>query len=139
MKIKKTVGKPGIDGNRKDYAIHTTCGHKFYAKAIGSQSYECGGVNFDTLRAIKAHIEAGGFEDGSSVQPMQDGPDTWDCVHPCALLIVKLDTITSYPQLRITEEELTTLDNYGWLDVMGRPDVARAEREIKRVKNLRKD
>ena len=137
MQIKQTVGKPGIDGNRKDYAIHTTCGHKFYAKAIGSQSYECGGVNFDTLRAIKAHIEAGGFEDGSSVQPMQDGPDTWDCVHPCALLIVKLDTITSYPQLRITEEELATLDAYGWLDIMGRPDIARAEREIKRVKNLR--
>ena len=132
MKIKKTVGKPGIDGDRKDYAIHTTCGHKFYAKAIGSQSYECGGVNFDTLRAIKAHIEAGGFEDGSSVQPMQDGPDTWDCVHPCALLIA----LQSEAAGKLTIE---TLDNYGWLDVMGRPDVARAEREIERVKNLRKD
>ena len=130
MQIKKTVGKPGIDGDRKDYAIHTTCGHKFYAKAIGSQSYECGGVNFDTLRAIKAHIEAGGFEDGSSVQPMQDGPDTWDCVHPCALLITKPRSFDG--------DLIKTLDNYGWLDVMGRPDVARAEREIKRVKNLNK-
>ena len=136
MKIKKTVGKPGIDGDRKDYAIHTTCGHKFYAKAIGSQSYECGGVNFDTLRAIKAHIEAGGFEDGSSVQPMQDGPDTWDCVHPCALLIALQNTIM---QGCYEKQVLNTLDNYGWLDVMGRPDVARAEREIKRVKNLIKD
>ena len=133
MKIKKTVGKPGIDGNRKDYAIHTTCGHKFYAKAIGSQSYECGGVNFDTLRAIKAHIESGGFEDGSSVKPSEtstaEGADTWDCVHPCALLITKPRSFDG--------DLIKTLDSYGWLDVMGRPDVARAEREIKRVKNLK--
>ena len=73
MQINKTVSKPGIDGNRKDYAIYTTCGRKFYAKAIGSHWYECGGVNFDSLRAIKDHIEAGGFEDGSSVQPMRGG------------------------------------------------------------------
>ncbi len=136
MKIKKTVGKPGIEGNRKDYAIHTTCGHKFYAKAIGSQGYECGGVNFDTLRAIKAHIEAGGFEDGSSVQPSEtstaDGEDTWDCVHPCALLIQSIN-----PKWPVPENCRETLGNYGWLDVMGRPDIARAEREIKRVKNLK--
>ena len=133
MQIKKTVGKPGIDGDRKDYAIHTTCGHKFYAKAIGSQSYECGGVNFDTLRAIKAHIEEGGFEDGRSVQPMQDGPDTWDCVHPCALLIQSLD-----PKWPTSSRTLETLDAYGWLDCLDRPDIARAEREIKRVDNLKR-
>ena len=137
MKIKKTVGfQTSGYGKRKGYTIHTTCGHKYHAKPVGPQSYECGGVNFDTLRAIKAHIEAGGFEDCSSVQPMQDGPDTWDCVHPCALLIALQNTIM---QGCYEKQVLNTLDNYGWLDVMGRPDVARAEREIKRVKNLRKD
>ncbi len=130
MKIKKTVGKQGLCGPRNDYIIHTRDGHKFYAKAIGSSGYECGGINFDTLRAVKVHVEAGGFTDGSSVQPMQDGEDTWDCVHPCALMITKLRTFDG--------PILETLDNYGWLDVMGRPDVARAEREVKRVANLRK-
>ena len=133
MQIKSTTGRPGLGGTRKDYVIRTKCGVKFYAKAVGSQGYECGGVNFDTLRAIKAHIEAGGFEDGSSVQPMQDGPDTWDCVHPCALLIFKMEY-----ELVIDDMEYQTLYNYGWLDVMGRPDLARAEREMKRVKNHKK-
>ena len=60
---------------------------------------------------------------------MLSGEDTWDCVHPCALLITKPRSFDG--------DLLRTLGNYGWLDVMGRPDIARAEREIKRVKNLR--
>jgi len=141
MKIKKTVGNPKLDmyvkgKYRKSYVIHTTCGEKFYAKAVGSQGYECGGVNFDTLRSVKSHIEAGGFGEDAE-EPTEtstaDGLDIWDCVHPCALLIALQNTIM---QGCHEKQVLKTLDNYGWLDCIGRPDVARAEREIKRVQNL---
>ena len=137
MQIKKTVGKAGLGGSRKDYVIHTTCGEKFYAKAVGSQGYECGGVSWQSLKELKTHISNGGFnEDGEepSETSTADGADTWDCVHPCALLIALQNTIM---QGCYEKQVLNTLDNYGWLDVMGRPDIARAEREIKRVENLK--
>jgi hypothetical protein len=140
MEIKSTTGRPGLCGTRKDYVIRTKCGEKFYAKAVGSQGYECGGVNFDSLKAIKAAIVAGDFdEDATEASEVStaDGADTWDCVHPCALLITNLQVIggTTLFNPVLTIE---TLGNYGWLDVMGRPDIARAEREIKRVENLKK-
>ena len=130
MQIKKTVGKAGLGGDRKDYVIHTECGEKFYAKAVGSQGYECGGNQWKSVKELKAHIEADGFSDEPAEEvSMSSGEDTWDCVHPCALLITKPRAFDG--------DLLRTLGNYGWLDVMGRPDIARAEREIKRVKNLR--
>ena len=132
MKIKKTVGKAGLGGDRKDYVIHTECGERFYAKAVGSQGYECGGVSWQSLKELKTHISNGGFDDGDKEPDevsMLSGEDIWDCVHPCALLITKPRSFDG--------DLLRTLENYGWLDVMGRPDIARAEREIKRVKNLR--
>ena len=130
MKIKKTVGKAGLGGDRKDYVIHTECGEKFYAKAVGSQGYECGGMSWKSVKALKTHIEADGFSDEPAEEvSMSSGEDTWDCIHPCALLITKPRAFDG--------DLLRTLGNYGWLDVTGRPDIARAEREIKRVKNLR--
>jgi len=132
MQIKKTVGRAGLGGTRKDYVIHTTCGEKYYAKAVGSQGYECGGINFESLKAIKAHIVEGGFDSEAPDEPVEDRQIPWDCVHPCALLIA----LRPESPGRLT---LETLDAYGWLDCMGRPDIARAEREIKRVKNLKKD
>lgn len=133
MEIKSTTGRPGLGGTRKDYVIRTKCGEKFYAKAVGSQGFECGGVNYGSLKALKAAIVDGEFaEDATEASEVStaDGADTWDCVHPCALLITKLRMFDGHI--------IETLGNYGWLDVMGRPDIARAEREIKRVENLKK-
>ena len=142
MQIKKTVGLPYKDGERKGYTIHTECGEAFIAAPLGATGWQCGGKKFKTLNAVKHDIRHGAICEDNRTEPIEastaNGADTWDCVHPCALLIVKLDTLASYPHLRVTEEELTTLDSYGWLDVMGRPDIARAEREIKRVQNLNK-
>ena len=141
MQIKKTVGNPKLDmfvkgKHRKSYVIHTTCGEKFYAKAVGSQGYECGGVSWQSLKELKTHISNGGFANDvffAAETSTADGADTWDCVHPCAMLIQSID-----PKWPTPENYMTTLDAYGWLDVMGRPDIARAEREIKRVQNLNK-
>ena len=140
MEIKKTVGHPKLDffingKKRKGYAIHTTCGEKYHAKPVGSQSFECGGINFKSLKALKAHIEAGGFDTEAPDEHIEDRQIPWDCPHPCSLLIVATEPYCGF----YTDLIKLTLDAYGWLDCMGRPDVARAEREIKRVENLKKD
>ena len=141
MQIKKTVGHPKLDyyingKNRKGYVIHTTCGEKYHAKPVGSQSYECGGINFKSLKALKAHIIEGGFDsEATDEQSTAEGADTWDCPHPCALLILATEPYCGF----YTDLIKLKLDAYGWLDCMGRPDVARAEREIKRIENLKKD
>ena len=139
MEIKKTVGHPKLDFHvngktRKGYVIHTKCGEKFHAKPVSSQSYECGGINFQRLKALKAHIIDGGFatEAPDEVSTLS-GEDTWDCVHPCALLCCR-----AYAFGNVNSQFLETLDAYGWLDCIGRPDIARAEREIARVANLKK-
>ena len=139
MQIKKTVGfGSNAYGERKGYDIHTECGEVFKAVPLGSQRYQCNGVTYKTLNAIKHDIRHGALcEANRTEEPTEastaDGADTWDCVHPCAMLIQSID-----PRWPTPENYMTTLDAYGWLDVIGRPDVARAEREIRRVENLKK-
>ncbi len=132
MQIKKTVGLPYKDGERKGYTIHTTCGEAFIAAPVGVTGWQCEGKKFKTLSAVKDSISNGDFAEADT-EPYEvstaEGADTWGCVHPCAWLCI----VTTG-----CKETLETLDSYGWLDVMGRPDIARAEREIKRVDNLRK-
>jgi len=141
MQIKKTVGKVRLSSIRKDYVIHTTCGKRFYAKAVGTSGYECGDVSWRSLKELKTHISNGGFNEDAT-EPTEtstaDGADTWGCVHPCALLIYNTREYDPRNNLVLGDMEYHTLDAYGWLDVMGRPDIARAEREIKRVQNLNK-
>ncbi len=134
MQIKKTVGLPYKDGERKGYTIHTECGEAFIAAPLGVTGWQCGGKKFKTLSAVKDSVSNGDLcEDNRIEEPTEvstvDGADTWDCVHPCAWLCINPS---------ISHEALETLGNYGWLDCIGRPDVARAEREIKRVENLNK-
>ena len=137
MQIKKTVGLPYKDGERKGYTIHTECGEAFIAAPLGATGWQCGGKKFKTLNAVKHDIRHGDICEDNRTEPIEvstaDGADTWDCVHPCALLIFKMEY-----ELVIDDMEHHTLEAYGWLDVIGRPDVARAEREIKRVQNLNK-
>ena len=139
MKIKKTVGYTLQSTTRKGYAIHTDTGEVFKADPLGSQRYMCDGLAFKSLRAVKDSIIKGALaevdedsDEAPDEQSTSEGADTWDCVHPCALLIALRPESPS----RIT---LETLDAYGWLDCVGRPDIARAEREIARVKKLREN
>jgi len=138
MKIKKTVGFTNGEGSRKGYDIHTDSGEVFRATPLGSQRYQCNGLSYKSLRAVKDSIIKGALAETDDDEVAADetstanGADTWDCVHPCALLIALLKA-KDYFSETLTKE---TLDNYGWLDCMGRPDIARAEREIARVKKL---
>ena len=136
MKIKKTVGNSKmveyINGKaRKGYTIHTECGQEFRPTPAGSRGYECGGLSWQSLKELKFHIEAGGFEedDDEAEVLMNESGNLWDCVHPCAFLVRWT--------LVHTPESLDTLNKYGWLDENGAPDFAKADREFTRVKNIK--
>ena len=142
MKIKKTVGFSSKQGSRKGYNIHTDSGEVFRATPLGSQRYQCNGLSYKSLRAVKDSILKGALAevDEDPVEPSEastlSGPDTWDCVHPCALLI----SLLPFGVRIVFRDQITeTLGNYGWLDCMGQPDIARAEREIARVKKYSRE
>lgn len=61
---------------------------------------------------------------------------TWDCCHPCALLILMLKDVSGLTGA--SETELETLDCYGYLTPEGKPDVEAAEQELA-IWNRRKD
>ena len=131
MEIKKTVGTDGIESDRRDYVIHTACGEEFYAKAVGSQGYECRGESFKSVKDIKASIANDRFSEGgdpaSETSTIGEGFDLWECCHPCAAMI--LPNVPKEVIHRI-------LDCFGWLDENGNPDVVRAQKELERTKNI---
>ena len=51
----------------------------------------------------------------------------WDCVHPCALLVLTVHELNLPEDVRVKTME--TLDNYGWLTECGSPDYERATRD----------
>ena len=66
------------------------------------------------------------FGDGCEDDPL---PGTWDCVDPCAMLIVLADS----DDLKCADVR-ETLEAYGWIDPeTGKVDTARAERLANRV------
>jgi len=112
----------------KWFAITTTCGEQYECEPQGQRWY-CEG-HCDTLKNIKAKICSGeinlGYEDEEFEEVRLDEPmGTWDCVHPCALLIAY--------SVEMTDTVMETLDKYGWLDENGEPDIRRANKEMELV------
>lgn len=149
MQITRTKGFSNGEGKRKGYDIQTECGKVFRAMPLGSQRYQCNGLAYKSLRAVKDSIIKGALSETASDEvsaentSITDGADTWDCVHPCALLARLYDLgllgALGHKHKGILKEYRNTLDNYGWNDEQGRPDVAKADREIRRVYNLKKE
>jgi len=141
MKIKKTMGTVVSGKDRKGYMIHTECGERFLAEPVGSQRYSCNGLHYKSLRAVKDSIIKGALAESDDEEATEEstltGLGTWDCAYPCALIVTlvdfnKLKSDTPHHYNTVIE----TLDSHGWLDCAGRPDIARAEREIARVQKL---
>ena len=127
MKIKKTVGNTPAIG-RKSYTIHTECGQEFKATPSGSQSYDCNGMKFSSLKAIKAYVlEAN--DEAADVVEMNESGNLWDCIDPCALLIINM----LEHNLVLGHNEMTTLDHFGWLTENGKVDSERAKKEFARI------
>lgn len=123
----KVTGLPRDDGG-KDYLIsHNNQEHK--ATRNGSLFY-CNGVT-DTLKAIKLMIELGELPDAVDSQPVQPTENIevglWDCVHPCALLVLTVGDRALDDDMR--KQFIRTLDSYGWMTEKGSPDYRRAMHE----------
>jgi hypothetical protein len=126
----KTTGILRDDGG-KDYLISHN-GEQHKATKSGSL-FSCNGVT-DTLRTIKQMIESGAMPptvDSQSVQVPDHEPDLgtglWDCVHPCALLVLTVGERGIDDEMR--KHFVSTLNNYGWLLECGSPDYERAMRD----------
>lgn len=134
MKVKKTVGMTNDTGQRKSYAIHTECGSVFIANANGRNAgYRCEGLFYKSLKALKAAIESGvaTLEIACKDERIADDNKSpmWDCIDPCALLIYHM---MEY-DLVLGHNEMTTLDNHGWLAEDGTVDSERARKEYERI------
>jgi hypothetical protein len=125
----KVTGIPRDDG-AKDYSIKHN-GTNYKAVRSGSL-FLCNGMK-GTLKEIKEHIASGSMTEDEpeteSVQVLE--PGLWDCVHPCALLVLITDALRSGEDVpdQVFREVSVTLDKYGW----GRDiseDLIRADREM---------
>lgn len=134
MKVKKTVGFREDGEFRKSYTIHTECGHEFIAVANGRNAgYRCEGLFYRSLKELKAAIDSGGilFEIACKDERIADENKSpmWDCIDPCALLIYNM----MENGLVLGHNEMTTLDNHGWLAEDGTVDSERAKKEYARI------
>ena len=137
MIVSRTVGFKDDNQDRKGYTVYTDCGKSFRLEPSNAVGYTCEGVRYNKIKDFKIAIENKDVtmdtDEEVDEAPMEEGQDIWDCVHPCALLILGIDPMWPDPDLF-----MQTLDNYGWLDELGRPDTAKAAREVARVQNLTK-
>ena len=135
MKIKKTVGFRSDGEFRKSYTIHTECGLLFIARANGRNAgYRCEGLFYSSIKEIKAEIESDKIfkplvRKDERVAADENKSPMWDCIDPCALLI---HNMMEY-NLVLGHNEMTTLDNHGWLTESGEVDSDRAKKEYARL------
>lgn len=124
----RVTGIPRDDGG-KDYLISHN-GQQHQATRNGSL-FSCNGVT-DTLRNIKKMIQGGELAARQPTTNTSDGEPNidvglWDCVHPCALLVLTVYELDLPEDMRVKTME--TLDNYGWLTECGNLDHERATRD----------
>lgn len=132
MRIVSTKGYRIEGQSRKAYRINTSEGDSYDCTPSGSAGYELLGTAYRSLRECKKEIERGLVVDntgdpGIDVERCAGG--TWDCVHPCAILITIAPPIPG-------SELIRTLDAYGWLTPEGLPDRAAAVKEFERIQSL---
>lgn len=128
------------DDGKKDYQISHE--NKSYTAVRNGSLFLCNGMK-GTLKEIKDYIASCPTESGPSeedeleTQGVHQGYSTWDCVNPCALLVLLTDpmTVTRGVPDQVYKEVSRTLDNYGW-KIDGQPDTSRADREMSRFKSI---
>lgn len=138
MRIVSTTGY-WIEGEqRKAYRVTTSEGDIYDCTPSGSAGYQVLGKHYPAIKQIKSIILSGGIvlkTQDEVIDLERNELGTWDCVDPCALLILNVPHDHGLHG-SISPQLIQTLDAYGWLDEEGRPDVKRAEKEITRVENL---
>lgn len=136
----EAVGMRDSEGKKVGYRIQHN-GKVYEAVRTPDERFECDGF-VGTLKQVKLNIKSGGLDhfadadkaaiaqqgvsdvDSTSLTHHADGA-TWDCVSPCAMLIL-FCTQLDHPEV------LRTLDAYGWLLPDGTPNIEDARVQMKK-------
>ena len=147
----KVTGVKRDDGS-KDYEVITDDNRRFMCVRHG-QKFQCCGV-IGTMKQLKQMIADGTLvwganpdEEGTEPEPTFDGhplcKPAWECVDPCALLILFLvgaGEVSQSGEWALEEptrhSAYDTLDKLGWLLADKNVDVAKALREHATHKRL---
>ena len=139
IKVKGVIDESGT----KNYIItNTDDGSEHVAiKRVTGSKYDIGEHTCLTLRQCKVLVSedrvrhfadsvddiADKLVEGLFEDEPERRPETWQCVDPCALLILLADTTD--PEVR------RTLDAYGWITQDGEPDSEQANENYEKWSN----
>lgn len=119
LKVKGVLDESGV----KNFLIETPDSGSYFAMRQPNGKFTVGddGVS-RTLKQCKEVVANDAvvfFADATEPSGPPQRDETWGCVDPCALLILKSDELAD-------QEVLRTLDAYGWLLPSGEPDIEQA-------------
>ena len=121
MKNVKTKGVLDETGTKNFMITNTDTGEVHVAMRDG-QKFTLGEFT-GTLKQCKELVAEGKVVHFADAQPEPESNDSsWDCVHPCALLIRLCGM-----QLSHNNELRRTLDAFGWMKPDGTPDFEGAD------------
>ena len=116
VKVKGVVDESGV----KNFMITNTDTGETHVAVRHGQKFMVGEFK-GTLAQCKQLVAASEVVHFADQPPEpESNHSAWDCVHPCALLILKSDELGC-------KEVLRTLDCFGWLLPSGEPDVKGAK------------
>ena len=102
-----------------------------YICAPAGQKWECRSM-VDTLKNIKRAIIDGSIPEDVEIEEPQECAGTWDCIHPCAILIDRLGV----EACEADKDIMDTLHSYAWCDDDRVIDTDRVERAFGRKKSV---
>jgi hypothetical protein len=143
MKVHKNR-KENIESGQWSYALRGDDVEELYAIRCSSGKFDLvdahGVVKLHAklLKECKDYVRSLELERAASTSTFateaeQNMAPTWDSVHPCAWLVL-IGRKVRYSDQAHQDLLLHTLDNWGWLDESGKPDVERAEQELARIR-----
>ena len=155
MNIKRVKGFLKEGSERKSFKVILENGEYVCLDPIGKRRYAFQSTTYPTLKRFKEEVRSWEYipldlrEAGSSKSTIEENESIdkpyevsqehsgeltspmWDCLHPCALLI--LSGQGNHPDV------LVTLERWGWLNEDGTPDQEKADRESDRWKAQAKE
>jgi hypothetical protein len=121
VKVKGVVDDTGV----KNFMITNTDTGEVHVAMRSGQKFEVGEFR-GTLAQCKAMVGANKVVHFADAPPEPDSNHSaWDCVHPCALLILHAGSVDD-PEIK------RTLDAFGWLLPDGRLDIEQAEENLEK-------
>jgi len=121
VKVKGVLDETGV----KNFMITNTETGETHVAIRSGQKFEVGEFR-GTLAQCKDLVGASKVVHFADAPPEpESNHSTWDCVHPCALLILHAGSVDD-PEIK------RTLDAFGWLLPDGKLDIEHAEENLEK-------